>query len=447
MDLIQNKQIHRRPQWWTPRVAYCVAFCALVIYAFGILSLDLTSDWHHHHEDNGAMHTTFALSHLKLGLEKTRAHDLFFNPQNEISTAYGHHPPATALILAAVFSLTGSTSPWIARMVAILFHLGSIFLMVGLLRRFFAKRMALLGGFIMATLPMGAYFGRMVNYEPLCLFTILMQLAGYAAFKQKDSRGSLIWLSFGILLGGLIDWGSFFFAMAIAGAEIIDVLRKRSRSILPLAVTVISAIGIFSFDIWHLWYAGHGSLISFREVLSTNGPLNEQNFTLMKFVLNQLETFRRYYTHTGLLSVILALFCLIRSRKFLSKSFFDVSEAQLVKRLLAVTGIPALGYVLAAPSWAIAHHYWQFYFLPFVVISMLLVLQLLWRKFTENRAPLLRILLIFFVMEVIVGSAYMLHFRYTRIGSYAVKQTAVYRETFLSAKDLVDNVPKATIKK
>ena len=51
---------------------------ALAVYAFGTLSIGLTSDWQLRHEDNGAMHTTFALSHLRLGLAATRAHDVFF---------------------------------------------------------------------------------------------------------------------------------------------------------------------------------------------------------------------------------------------------------------------------------------------------------------------------------------------------------------------------------
>ena len=53
---------------------------ALGLYAFGILAIGLRADWRLRHEDNGAMHTTLALSHLRLGLERTRAHDVSFNP-------------------------------------------------------------------------------------------------------------------------------------------------------------------------------------------------------------------------------------------------------------------------------------------------------------------------------------------------------------------------------
>ena len=48
----------------------------LLLYAVAILSINVTSDWHLIHEDNGAMHTTLALSHLRLGLAQTRAHEV-----------------------------------------------------------------------------------------------------------------------------------------------------------------------------------------------------------------------------------------------------------------------------------------------------------------------------------------------------------------------------------
>jgi hypothetical protein len=436
MGLPLDQESSGTPPWGASRVALLLSYCLLALYAFGILSIGLTRDWHLFHEDNGAMHTTLALSHLKLGLERTRAHDLFFNPKTGEVSVYGHHPPATALVLAGAFLLTGSDSPAVARMVAIAFHLASLFLLVRLLSRFFAKGTVLLGGFVMATLPMSSYFGRMVNYEPLCLFAVLLQLDGYAAFKYDRAGRGLARLALGVLLGGLIDWASFFFAAAIAVAEVADALRRRSRSLLPLVVVVISAVGTFLFDLWHLWYAGHESLTPFREVLTQNQPLWEQKFSLGKFFSRQIEIFRRYYTHAGLLSSLLVAFGLAASRTRLSKSLFNVPEGKLVKRLLAVTGGAGLGYILAAPYWARVHPYWQFYFLPFVVLSMLLVWHLLWQKVTENQTAFFRGLLAILILEALITSAYTLHARHTKIGAYALKQTAKFRATYLAPASL-----------
>jgi len=73
--------------------AFSVGLAALGLYAFGTLSIGLTRDWRLIHEDNGAIHTTLALSHVRLGLRRTRAHDLFFDPRTGQGSVYGHHPP------------------------------------------------------------------------------------------------------------------------------------------------------------------------------------------------------------------------------------------------------------------------------------------------------------------------------------------------------------------
>lgn len=105
----------------------------LIAYAFAILSIGLTADWRLRHEDNGAMHTTLALSHLQLGLAESRAHDLFVNAHTGERTPYGHHPPATALTLAAAFALTGTDTPAVTRLTVIAFHIGSVLLSTAIL--------------------------------------------------------------------------------------------------------------------------------------------------------------------------------------------------------------------------------------------------------------------------------------------------------------------------
>jgi hypothetical protein len=402
----------------------------LALYAFGILSIGLTKDWRLLHEDNGAVHTTLALSHLRLGLARTRAHDVFYNPKTGQSLHYGHHPPATALILAAAFALTGSDSPAVARAVVILFHLGSVFLFLALVSRFFSYGTALLGGFLFVTLPMSAYFGRMVDYEPLCLFAVLLQLNGYVAWKS-DRRG-LIRLSLGILLGGVIDWASFFFTLTIALVELADLMRRRSQSLRLLTVLSVAGAGVFLFDLWHLWYAGRGSLAALNEVLFRSPETWPEKLTLGGFLGSQLETARRYFTAAGLLSGFLVASCLALSRRGLARSLLGTPEQELLKRVLAIAGGAALVYILAAPHWAAMHVYWQFYFLPYVALSVLLIWRLLLRKAREPRAALARVLLVLLTVDLLVSSFHMLSLRHTRVGIFAVDQTARLRALYLA---------------
>ena len=404
---------------------------ALGIYAFALLSIGLDRDWRLRHEDNGAMHTSLALSHQRLGLARTRAHDLFLDPRTGEARPYGHHPPATALFLAGAFSLTGADVPAIARLTVILFHLGSLFLTVKLLGLFFDPRRALLGGFVMATLPMSTYFGRMVNYEPLCLFAILLQLYGYARYKLGGRFGST-YLATGIVLGGLIDWPSFFFAAAIAAVELVDLLRRRASSIRLLALLVVLAPAVFVFDLWHLWYAGRGGVEALGGVLSANRPMWEQEFTLTRFFLGQLDTFRRYFTHVGLLSILVALLAMTAPRWEVTRGLFNVAHAHVVKRTLLAAGIAAVAYLLAAPSWAMAHQYWQFFFLPAVVLSIMLAWGLLERGVRTRKTRILRVLRVVCILDLLISSAYWLHFRHTRVEAYAIETTAMYRSRFLA---------------
>jgi 4-amino-4-deoxy-L-arabinose transferase-like glycosyltransferase len=405
---------------------------ALGLYAFGILSIGLTRDWQLRNEDNGAMQTTLALSHRQLGLASTRAHDQFVRPQTGEATPYGHHPPAIALVLAGAFALAGSDSPAVARLTVIVFHLGSVFLLTTLLAQFFDIRRALLGGFVMATLPMSGYFGRMVNYEPVCLFGILAQLYGYVQFKRTGRRRGLLWLSLGVVGGGLIDWPSFFFAAALALVETIDLVQRRSPTFTLLGVLVASAAAVFLFDLWHLWYAARGSMQALFSVASSTQSYLAPDFTVGPFVFGQIDTFRRYFTEIGLISILLAGVCLVRPHIPLSRSLFDVADAPVLKRLLLAAGTAALAYVLAAPDWAAAHQYWQFYFLPAVVMSILLLWGLLQRAIAANSTRLLRGLRVVCILDVIIASGYWLHFRHTRIEAYAVEATAKFRSTFLS---------------
>lgn len=407
------------------------ALTALGLYTFAILSIGLTEDWRLLHEDNGAMHTTRALSHLRLGVRTTRAHDVFYNPRTGHLGVDSHHPPATALLIAGAFALTGSDAPWVARGVSIVFHLGSVFLLVALLAHLVGPRPAVAGGFLMATLPMGAYFGRMVNYEPLCLFAILLQLEGYIALKREDSTWPLVRLVAGIVLGGLIDWPAFFFAAAIAAAEAIDVLRGRARSFTPLAAVVVAAIATFLVDVWHLWYAGGGNLGPLGRVLAQNlSPVSPG-----KFANAQVTHFRKYYTDVGLVASVIALLVWLPPRAGGGRvdipSVVRGAGGALVRRCLAVSGAAALAYVLAAPSWATYHPYWKFYFQPYVVLSIVLLGLLMWRRIAERRSLAWVAVGVILAVDIVVGAATTLHYRYTHPSSYAIKMVERFRADYL----------------
>lgn len=401
------------------------AAAGVLLVAALLLSFGLTRDWRLLHEDNGAIFTTFALSHLRLGLGATRAHDMLVLSETGEARPYGHHPPGVALLLAAAFAASGSDAPAVARGVAIAAHLGSVAVALALLGRLMSPRLALAGALFFAVVPMSAYFGRMVGYEPFALFAILLQLLGWTRFRLDGGREGLGLLAAGVALGGAIDWAPFFFAASLALVEAFDLPAKRTPSPAALAVLLGTGAAVAALDFAHL--ALTGGLAAFWDVLAKDRPLVGGLPPVDSF-LGHLEGFRRYFTHAGLVSAIAVAVALCRPRGGLGRIL--PAEDPVLRRFLAVSALAPLAWVLAAPAWADVHPYWKFYFLPYTAAAAALVVGTLARG-VSSRPRLFRALLILFSLEVAATSAYMLRLRHTRPSDYAVREVANMRRLYL----------------
>ncbi len=410
---------------------------AVVCLAASLLSIHLTGDWRYLHEDNGAMQTTLALSHVEAGLAVTRGHDVFIHRQTGKAALYGHHPPGVALILAGAFSLAGSAEPAVARSVVVLLQLGSLLCMARLLGWLYPAPTALAGTLAFAILPMGAYFGRMVNYEAPCLFGVLLQLLGFVGYSTSGRKRSLVLLAAGIVLAGLVDWPAFFFAAAVGLAGAWNAHRGDVRGRHVFFVAAGASVGTLGFVILHLWWAGRGSL----EALSTVAGSSAQGGTPLdgagSFLAGQLDSFRRYFSHTGLLASLFAAGLGLVPRSRLSGVLLGGDNGKLRRTLLAVTGSAAGAYVLAAPSWASIHPYWKFYFLPFVAVSVALLFEAL-SGLARRTSLIVGALLL---AEMIGTSTYLLRVRHTREGKYAIETTAKFRTDYLRPEDVMGPRP------
>ncbi len=100
----------------------------------------------------------------------------------------GEHPdsfPTTSILVGIVFKLFG-TSLVGARLVSIIFSLGTIIVMYLLAKKLFGREdYALIVAFITATSPLLIFFGRQVQLEPIALF--FMVLTGYFFLKWKEN--------------------------------------------------------------------------------------------------------------------------------------------------------------------------------------------------------------------------------------------------------------------
>ena len=65
------------------------------------MAIGITRDYRLKHEDNNALHATFARAHLQLGFETTKGQNYFHNPATGSGEFYANHPPGPGLVLAA----------------------------------------------------------------------------------------------------------------------------------------------------------------------------------------------------------------------------------------------------------------------------------------------------------------------------------------------------------
>jgi hypothetical protein len=288
---------------------------------------------------------------------------------------------------------------------------------------------------IFAVLPMGAYFGRMVNYEAFCLTGVLLQLYGYARLKALGSRSGLGLLALGILASGFVDWPGFFFAAALGLGEAIAGLRGDRSAWRCFGFIAAVALAGFAVDLGHLVLAT-GSLGSLREVLSSDHQ--RPIATLGLFLHKELDFGRSYFGRAALVAGALTAAALLVERSPVTARLRSAAHPEVLARWLGASGLAALAYTCAAPSWAIVHAYWHFYYLPFLATALVLLVAALlerWRE-AEGRRWIHGALLVAIAVDVGWTSYRTLRKRHSTDEAYAIRQTQIYRESSLAPRSV-----------
>jgi len=423
-----------RPPTWS--------WVLLYVYAAALLAIGITGDWRLQHEDNGALHTSFARAHLDLGLARTGGHDVFYVPRTGEAFFYGHHPPATSLVLAGAFRLAGTDTPAVARTAAIVLHLLSLTIFVLLLRVHLPPALALLGGVLFATVPMSAFFGRMVNYEAVCLPGVLLQLLGYARYRSGRAGSGAALLALGIVLAGLADWPGFFFAAALGLTEAVAALRGDRDGWRVFVAVGALATAVLVLDLAHLALAS-GSL---QTLLGVLGDTQHAVVATPASLLDaEIAHGRRYFGRAALVASALVALTLALRRGPLVATLDAASFPRVLARWLGASGLAATAYVLAAPSWAIVHAYWSFYFLPFVVTSLVLVLGALAERAARGgRAGLVAALVALVMVGDVANTAVRtLVRRHSSPEPFAIERTRELRRDNLPARSWVESQASA----
>lgn len=384
------------------------AICLVVLA--GLLAIRARAPWRYLHDDNGRRYSSYARTHIALGLAATGGRDFFYDPRDGRMVPYGHHPPGLGLLLAGWFRLLGSDTPGAARALPALFHLTSAALMLGLLGRHFPGPPGLVAGLVFAVVPMSSYFGKMVNFEPLVLPFLIGAVIAWWRFAEG---GRPAWAGLAILLvalGTLVDWPILLAPLVFAGDGVRRWRRGEGGGVLVAgaAAVVVALAVVVPVATWAASAVGPGEL---AKAASYRARLHGQ-YRWWQLAGKLIDYNRRYFTEPVLVASVVAAGMLVgdawRRRPFTPRA-----------RLLALFGVVGILPVVGFPTSARYHAYWQFPLLPFATLAVAFVLERLGARLSPSRR---RLVYASVALWVVAASAAMLHMRYTRPSGYVARQ-------------------------
>jgi hypothetical protein len=343
----------------------------LLIFALQIalLTIGITRDYQLKHEDNNALHATFARSHLTVGFSVTRGQNYFFNPRSRFGYFYPNHPPGPGLVLAAVYGVTGHDGPAITRGVAIAFHVLGTWLFYGLITRVLRRRWELVAAMLLyVALPESAFFGRMLNHEVLVLpAAILLVRAYWESVYGTWPRGRAMAAMAGAAVFAAINgWGGFFAIGACAAHAGWEVLVRRNRRAMPSFVMLLLApLALFAVVAGQLLWILGGNVAYLRTLLGSRMAGGDSN--ALQWAGRILELHWRYFGLTSAIAMAGFVY-----RAFKRKSGDAPDPAQEVGLIFLMFGA---GYVGVFAHNATLHDYWQFFLLPASAIGVVLLLR------------------------------------------------------------------------
>lgn len=162
---------------------------SIAAYAF---TIRLDAPFMFNHDDNSALFSSFASSHIVQGLAATFGQDFYTLRPSRQMIPYMHHPPAVALYLAAWFKACGRDTPAVVRVAMATLSLGSLAFFFTLASAFFKTRPArFFASMAFALSPMFLFMGRMANHQTPGLFFFVLLAAGAMHLRQGASRTAI----------------------------------------------------------------------------------------------------------------------------------------------------------------------------------------------------------------------------------------------------------------
>jgi 4-amino-4-deoxy-L-arabinose transferase-like glycosyltransferase len=400
----------------TPSAGRTAGLTALVLVVLiGVLSIRIADPWRYLHDDNGRRYSSYARTHLVRGLDETRGLDFFYDARDGRMVPYGHHPPGLGLLLAGWFHLTGHDSPAAARTLAVLFHLVTAAILLLILRTHYPGPAGLVAALVFALVPMSSFFGKLVNFEPFVLPLMLGAVAAYWRWAERGGDGFLVATFVLVAAGTFIDWPILLATLVIAG----DALRRwragegrrfRTAALAVVATGLVVGIAVAAWTSSAVGLHEIGRAARYR--LRLHG-----HYRWWQLVGKLVDYDRRYFTEPVLIAQVVVACVLVADR-------WRGRRLSARERLLVLLGLAGLVPVVAFPSSARHHPYWQFYLLPYATLAVAHVIDTIVSRLPASRR---RLVCAAVLLWVAVSSGSTLHTRYSRPSSYVARMVRQFQ--------------------
>src|SRR5712692_118463 len=237
-----------------------ITLAAVLALAAVVLCYELTEPFIGHHDWTSAGNSAAARNHLRYGYAATRLavteNNDFVPP--EWFRYYTNHPPLVPLFVSFSFRLFGEHE-WAARLVPIIFSLGSTVLVYLLGIALGGHGLGLLSAFVYALLPMNAYFGRMVNHEAPTNFFALATALAYLRWHRTRRTAPFLLALAALVVGELCDWPGYYLAGILPLHHI--AASGHARREWKILVFPLTAMVVFGLHLGHIfWLKGSEGL-------------------------------------------------------------------------------------------------------------------------------------------------------------------------------------------
>lgn len=301
-----------------------------------LLTLGITKPFIGHHDWNGVYYSNIARNYLQVGLLTSRLGQVTeFGVIEEPQSFYTHYPPLLTLIMAGWFKLVG-VGDWQARLVPLVFTIGSLLVLVQLFKYLKFKPWASLAGLAVGLTPMWRYFSRMPSQEALIVF---FSLASLLFFLQGKKR-SFYWM---VILNGLSGWAGYWLYPWLL------LLNKRRQWLVKAGIILVI---IFFLHLGHTYLltgsiVGGGLLEALLLRLNVSPP---PEFTWWNYLILEKGRLAAFYTLTLLGAAVLST--LIKRQRL----------------LWALLGW-GLSYPLIFSNVVFVHDYFNIFFIPWLAVA------------------------------------------------------------------------------